>query len=308
MDFLAKTNKPKIIRTTQYGDQEFSRWELEILHTPIVQRLYNLKQLGFTDRVYPDAVHSRFNHVLGVAEVAGRMAKRLVTWLQEHGNTTFSYAVPAGAAFEQREITGKHLARLLKKRTDVIRLVGLLHDLTHAAFGHTLEDEVSLFDEKHDDQPRQGRFFDALVAQLIYIWFMELHIDTPDASVLDRLGGLEVDREAVGKWADEIAATISEEDRATLSARLRDLELAMLLLSHIEFVHQTGARALPTIPTLLAGEVAVRISPASKALDFVFHRDTFLIDMVGNTICADLRTTHAGIQRTPDSRFSSTSG
>jgi HD superfamily phosphohydrolase len=45
--------------------KEFTLWEMEILHTPVVQRLYDLKQLGFADRVFPEAVHSRFNHILG---------------------------------------------------------------------------------------------------------------------------------------------------------------------------------------------------------------------------------------------------
>jgi HD superfamily phosphohydrolase len=54
---------------------------LELLHTPLFQRLYDLKQLGYSDRVFPDAVHSRFNHLIGVAEIAERMALRLEKWL-----------------------------------------------------------------------------------------------------------------------------------------------------------------------------------------------------------------------------------
>jgi uncharacterized protein len=69
MQFLRKSSKPKIVRTKLYGDQEFTRFELEVLHTPMMQRLYGLKQLGFADRVYPDAIHTRFNHVLGVVDV-----------------------------------------------------------------------------------------------------------------------------------------------------------------------------------------------------------------------------------------------
>ncbi len=66
MRFLQSEEQDKIIRTRLYDDQKFSSWELELIHTPIIQRLYDLKQLGFTDRIFPDAVHSRFNHTLGV--------------------------------------------------------------------------------------------------------------------------------------------------------------------------------------------------------------------------------------------------
>ena len=126
MDFLRLAQKRKIIRTTLYGDQEFSRWELEILHTPIVQRLYDLKQLGFTDRVYPDAVHSRFNHVLGATEMAERMAGRLLCWLgqPQYANTAFEYPQTPGGGVS--EITAPDLAELLSRRIEVVRLLALL--------------------------------------------------------------------------------------------------------------------------------------------------------------------------------------
>src|ERR1700733_8596680 len=90
MNFLSGS-RPKILRTRLYGDQIFTRFELELLHTPILQRLYNLKQLGFTDRIYPDAIHSRFNHVLGATEVAERMGRKLILWLRSHKEQEFAY-------------------------------------------------------------------------------------------------------------------------------------------------------------------------------------------------------------------------
>src|SRR5690349_20777011 len=92
MEFLHSESRPKIVRTRLYGDQDFSLFELELLHTPIVQRLYNLKQLGFSDRVFPDAVHSRFNHVIGATQVVEHMAKRLMSWLRRHPDETFAYS------------------------------------------------------------------------------------------------------------------------------------------------------------------------------------------------------------------------
>src|SRR5215469_9848100 len=90
MDFV-QTTRSKILRSTLYGDQDFSHFELELLHTPIYQRLYDLKQLGYSDRVFPDAVHSRFNHLVGVAEVAGRMAERIAEWLKRPAQDTAKF-------------------------------------------------------------------------------------------------------------------------------------------------------------------------------------------------------------------------
>src|SRR5262249_11717797 len=142
MDFLRPGNKPKIVRTRLYGDQEFSRFELELLHTPIVQRLYNLKQLGFTDKVFPDAVHARVNHVLGATELVERMARKLILWLRSHPDEVLGFTGQSGNS--QASIACSQLRSLLEERVDALRLMALLHDLTHAAFGHTLEDEVNV--------------------------------------------------------------------------------------------------------------------------------------------------------------------
>jgi HD superfamily phosphohydrolase len=161
LDFLANNPRKKIIRTTMYGDQEFTFWELEILHTPLVQRLYHLKQLGFADKVFPDAVHSRFNHILGVAEMAERMTCRVRRWLDGQTDRKLRYAPDrplAEASTGADEISCGQLSELLQERLPSIRLMALLHDVTHAAFGHTLEDEVRIFAERHDDAPRQTRF------------------------------------------------------------------------------------------------------------------------------------------------------
>ncbi|MFL6311429.1 MAG: HD domain-containing protein [Terriglobales bacterium] len=288
MEFL-RQNRPKIIRTTMYGDQEFSHFELELLHTPLLQRLYDLRQLGFSDRVYPDAIHSRFNHVLGATEMASRMADRLAIWLSQNKDLKFAYAIPeAGGKLVSSEISAEGLGVLLQKRKRTVRLIALLHDVTHGAFGHTLEDEVSVFDEKHDDPPRQIRFFDALIAQLVYLWNTELRLRDSDADIANQLVSLDFKPDDVLAWAAEIGSKLDGPSKSKLAESLRDVELAMRFLIHLGFAHQNEARELPTEPKLLIDDVAAAIHGELERSEFVLHRDLFLIDMVGNTICADL--------------------
>jgi HD superfamily phosphohydrolase len=292
MEFLRLDLRPKVLRTRLYGDQEFSRFELELLHTPLLQRLYNLKQLGFTDRVYPDAIHSRFNHILGVAELTEKMARRLASWLRAHKGEPFTYSgAESNAKVESNQptVTGEALAAMLEFRVRSLRLMGLLHDLTHAAFGHTLEDEVSVFNEKHDNPARQARFFDALVAQLLYLWSTEERLHTFDPNVIEELSRLNVspDRKRETRLAEELAELLSAEDRCVLAQLLRELELAFRLLLRIEFIHQSTA-AVDRQPSLLVSDVASIIESSVPAIEFVLHRDMFMVDLVGNTICADL--------------------
>jgi hypothetical protein len=43
--------------------------------------------------------------------------------------------------------------------------MAMLHDLTHAPFGHTLEDEIELVEQKHDEPARQADAFLRLLLQ-----------------------------------------------------------------------------------------------------------------------------------------------
>jgi HD superfamily phosphohydrolase len=315
MEFLHDL-RPKILRTRLYGDQEFTRFELELLHTPVVQRLYSLKQLGFTDKVYPDAIHARFNHILGATEVVDRMAQKLCAWLREHGAEVFSYYDTPNAGSSEKSVTGEDLEALLRSNLSSLRLMALLHDLTHAAFGHTLEDEVNVFNEKHDDPNRQKRFFNALVAQLIYIWCTEERLHPFEGVTLEELADLNVStghkREL--SWAQELKEYLPKPDRQKLTEHLRNLEFAFRLLLHLDIMHTRDDGPAATVPTnlndnLLVSEVAQIISPEVKSRDLAIHRDMFMVDLVGNTICADLLdyarrdAANAGLRIQFDDRF-----
>lgn len=310
MEFLTNT-RPKIVRTRLYGDQDFSRFELEILHVPVMQRLYNLKQLGFTDRIFPDAIHSRLNHVLGATEVVGKMGAKLITWLEAHGNQEFNYWVSGPGSGQSITVSGSQLRTQLDRNMPALRLMALLHDLTHAAYGHTLEDEVNVFHEKHDHPLRQKRFFDGLVAQLLYLWCSEERIHPFKGEVLEELSDLNLSEGFKREldWAEELAEHLKtdNEQRARLAGHLRDLELAFRLLLHLDFAHSADHQF--NEPDLLVTKVTNAIDAGQHAREFVLHRDMFMIDLVGNTMCADLLdyarrdADNAGLRIQFDDRF-----
>lgn len=116
--------------------------ERELINSQPFQRLRRIKQLAFTDVVYPGATHTRFLHSLGVMHLAGLAYSVLI---EKHGEL-----------LKDRGWTEPKLKRV---RT-LLRLSALLHDIGHPPFSHTAE---MLFPERskgngkydHEDYSRE---------------------------------------------------------------------------------------------------------------------------------------------------------
>ena len=61
------------LRDPVHGDIELTREEIALIDTQEMQRLRGIKQLGTAYLVFPGAMHSRFEHSVGVLHVADRM-------------------------------------------------------------------------------------------------------------------------------------------------------------------------------------------------------------------------------------------
>ncbi|KAL0351001.1 UNVERIFIED_CONTAM: Deoxynucleoside triphosphate triphosphohydrolase SAMHD1 [Sesamum radiatum] len=89
---------------------------LKFIDTEQFQRLRELKQLGMAHMVYPGAVHSRFEHSLGVYWLAGEAVHKLkIQQGSELGIDRFDM--------------------------QTLKLAGLLHDIGHGPFSHLFERE-----------------------------------------------------------------------------------------------------------------------------------------------------------------------
>ncbi len=126
------------MRDPVHGDIYLTHEELRILDTPEMQRMRGIKQLGPAYLVFPGALHTRFDHSIGTVYVAQKIIDAI--------NLSFEIDPARGIAISDEE------AR-------VIRMAGLLHDVTHIPFGHNIEDQDALF-ERHDSAYRYERLFD----------------------------------------------------------------------------------------------------------------------------------------------------
>ena len=70
----------KYINDPVYGGIPITEIELQIIDTPIFQRLRGLRQLARVNYVFPGAEHSRYVHSLGVLYIMGLMTDHLLKW------------------------------------------------------------------------------------------------------------------------------------------------------------------------------------------------------------------------------------
>lgn len=116
------------IRIPLYGMVTFSDLEWAIINTAPFQRLRRVHQLAWSDLVYPGAVHTRFEHSIGVMHLVSRAFDTIV------------------AKPEVRELFESEAANYDRSMWElvrqVLRLTALLHDVGHLPFSHAAENEV----------------------------------------------------------------------------------------------------------------------------------------------------------------------
>ncbi len=108
------------IRDPVHGSIPIDDAEIEILEHPFFQRLRNIKQLGFSEYVFPGATHTRYLHSIGVMNVSSMVFNSL---------------------FKGNQSTEIHRLR------ETLRLGCLLHDIGHAPLSHSTESVMPMVSE-----------------------------------------------------------------------------------------------------------------------------------------------------------------
>lgn len=126
--------------------------ERRVIDSKPVQRLRHIHQLATTFLVYPGATHRRFEHSLGVMELAGR-AYEVITQPENLTGEPFE-------ALPQLRIHDPEWAYWRR----VIRMAGLCHDLGHLPFSHAAEKELLPKGWSHEKMSRELILGDELMA------------------------------------------------------------------------------------------------------------------------------------------------
>ena len=123
------------VRDPVHGFVSFAPDEVRVLDTCVMQRLRRIRQLAYANLLYPGAVHTRFDHSIGVFHIAGQLAEKL--------------------------ITDPHERR-------VVRLAALIHDVGHGPFAHVSETLLERFRRNMESEPASShQIHEEITIQLI---------------------------------------------------------------------------------------------------------------------------------------------
>jgi HD superfamily phosphohydrolase len=137
------------VRDPIYGFIPFNELEKAVIAHPSFQRLRRIKQLGTADMVYPGAVHTRFEHSLGVMHLATLMYDSMIK--NEKNRRILE---------EKKRYSDAGFGR----NRQLIRLAALLHDIGHAPFSHASEDIMPL-DE--NGRPYKHEYYSIKIIKVI---------------------------------------------------------------------------------------------------------------------------------------------
>lgn len=144
------------IRDPVHGFIQINEWERDIINHPYFQRLRRIKQLAWTDMVYPGATHNRFEHSLGVMHVA---------------TLIFDAITKKEASLLKNEMN--YTEHGLDRDRSLLRIACLLHDVGHSPFSHA--GEGLMVDNPQSGKPYKHEHYSAAAVRYLFKDVIEHH-------------------------------------------------------------------------------------------------------------------------------------
>ncbi len=162
-----------IIRDPVHGFITFDDWEKEIIHHPAFQRLRNIRQLSLASMVYPGAMHTRFEHSIGVMHVATQMFDNIVKRNKLYLEDPFGFDAAA-----------------LDRSRKLVRLSALLHDIGHCPFSHAGEKDLFPFKPDSDQERYEHEDYSTAIIKIIMHDVINAHPNNHLQITVDEVAGM----------------------------------------------------------------------------------------------------------------------
>lgn len=127
----------KIISDIIHGSISLSKLAMFIINTPEFQRLRYIKQLSTCHFVYPNAIHTRFEHSIGAYHLCKKMLYVLKNKSKLSELDIIKDIPELQKYFNKNNISTNYLDNFI---IELISIGSLCHDLGHACFSHLFDD------------------------------------------------------------------------------------------------------------------------------------------------------------------------
>lgn len=153
IDITHVTNKIcsnyKTMHDSIHGFINLSYFAIKVIDTPQFQRLRYIKQLGTCPYVFPNAVHTRFEHSIGTYNVASECLDTIVTYTEAEEIDEYLANIPELQNYYARRYENK-IHVLDEYVCELIKIAALCHDIGHGPFSHVFDDYFLQNTDKKD--------------------------------------------------------------------------------------------------------------------------------------------------------------
>ncbi len=129
----------KLIHDKLHGYIPISIFAKKIIDTRHFQRLRELNQLGTCKYVFPNAVHTRFEHSIGTYYMADKILNTIIMYTDPNSINDYLSNIIELKSYYEREYSSK-IFKLDKYVCELIKIAALCHDIGHGPFSHVFDD------------------------------------------------------------------------------------------------------------------------------------------------------------------------
>ena len=163
----------KIIRDIIHGNISISVFAISLIDTKSFQRLRHLRQLGTCYFVFPNAVHTRFEHSIGTYYIAGKLLNTINNTTNITSISSYLKCIPELNNYYDR-MYSKLLFPLDNYVCELVKIAALCHDIGHGPFSHVFDDHFIPLTNKSNSkyathEERSGLILETLIKNNFYL-------------------------------------------------------------------------------------------------------------------------------------------